>query len=90
MAGTVLSGKVPRGRHAALFTRNPSILQQRSGRARCQERARAKENVKYLMSLEKLHGALVFLCRLLAVEGAEVAPLAGLWIFLARIKPIFA
>jgi hypothetical protein len=42
------------------------------------------------MPFEILHGALVLLRRRAAGEGAEIAPPAGLRIFLARIEPIFA
>src|SRR5262249_25957245 len=38
-------------------------------------------------SLEKLHGALMLLRRGTARKGPEIAPLAGLRILLARIKP---
>ena len=42
------------------------------------------------MLLEKLHGALVFLRRRARIERAEITPPAGLWIYLARIEPVFA
>jgi hypothetical protein len=42
------------------------------------------------MPLEKLYGALVLLRRGAAAKGAEIAPPADLWIFLARVEPVFA
>ena len=42
------------------------------------------------LSLEKLHGALMFLGLLARIECAQVAALAGLRVFLARVKPILA
>ena len=40
--------------------------------------------------LEKLYGALMFLGRLARIECAQVAALAGLRVYLARVEPIFA
>ena len=42
------------------------------------------------MPLEELHGFLMLLRRRARLERAEVAALAGLGIFLARIEPVFA
>jgi hypothetical protein len=42
------------------------------------------------MPLEELHGALVLLRRGTARKRAEIAPPAGLRIFLSRIEPVFA
>src|SRR6266567_1149565 len=42
------------------------------------------------MPLEKLHGVLVLRRRGAAPKGAEIAPPAGLRIFLAGIEPVFA
>lgn len=42
------------------------------------------------MPLEVLNFPLVFLGRVTGFEGAEVSPLAGYRIFLARIKPVLA
>src|SRR5437899_533201 len=42
------------------------------------------------MPLEKLHGALVLRRRGTAPKSAEIAPPAGLRIFLAGIEPVFA
>ena len=39
------------------------------------------------MPLEELNRPLVLLCSFAAFESAEIPPPAGLWIFLARIKP---
>jgi hypothetical protein len=41
-------------------------------------------------TLEKLHGALMFLSRFACVERAQIATLARLGVFLARIQPILA
>src|ERR1700686_406027 len=43
-----------------------------------------------LFPLEKLHGALVFLCGFERVECAEISALAGFGILLARVKTILA
>ncbi len=48
------------------------------------------QSVQNLTPLEILNGAFVFLCRSLCLEGAEISSLTRLWIFLARIQPIFA
>jgi hypothetical protein len=50
----------------------------------------AIRNHELLMPLEKLHGALVLRRRGAAPKGAEIAPPAGLRIFLAGIEPVFA
>ncbi len=42
------------------------------------------------MAFKVLHRLLVFLCRSLCLEGAEVSALTRFWIFLARIQPILA
>jgi hypothetical protein len=41
-------------------------------------------------ALEKLHGALMFLSLLTLVKRAQIAALAGLRVFLARVEPILA
>jgi len=40
--------------------------------------------------LEVLHGAFVLLCFFTRVKRSEVLVLAGLWIFLARVKAILS
>ncbi len=43
-----------------------------------------------LVPLEILHVALVLFSRRARFERTEIAPLAGLWIDLARVEPVFA
>ena len=42
------------------------------------------------MAFKVLHCLLVFLCRSLSLEGAEISSLTGVRIFLAGIQPVFA
>jgi hypothetical protein len=42
------------------------------------------------MSLEKLHGAFVFLRCRSAFEGPEISPFAGFLVLLTRVKPVLS
>src|SRR5689334_11368106 len=50
----------------------------------------AREEERKSAPLEILHGALVLLRGGAAGKGAEIAPLASLRIYFARIEPVFA